>query len=588
MDDELTGGYNAPCERCAAVDWGVSDSGQFYCKSCHNVIERVQEVGETEVLSVTSRVSSISRSFYKKQGKGLEREWRIIEGFQFVLMHQADALLALGVCPQFKDDVLWNLWQRYLQKTEQAYTENPVSLGKIFIDPSVDSDSAVESVVLSDGSLQSGPSLESELSLGASAGNSSENESTKGALDCGSVDAPGYVRPDRNRKRHLMSMPRTLALCYLALLWAREAITLADLLRFVFEKHIPYLHVHDVFPDEIILYGRDCHVFRVESVPSYRRVQEEARKLAELMALPAFPPVTQECVLHPALLSLRYLTEANLPDELHDWVCRVMEVSGLAKDSALTFDPASKAQGVLHISYDLQACALIIVAMKLLFRLNDNREWVFSENSGSNNLADIPGQGLFSLSLWYETVDQALEKAKKTEKHLTASKSWKSSKTLIFSKKARTVYLKNRRLVEHLKTSFQKLSGHPSDAPPSKPSSLVFRWGEGEDCDGPSFHQTRLDHVTKKESDAKVAANEQYWHPVLLICKERHCKDHYPEVEPTLPRMYVWLLGLFAFLLRVKPSRVHEEVLKVERRFMRCRPRKRKKMEASPTPTDTD
>lgn len=31
---------------------------------------------------------------------------------------------------------------------------------------------------------------------------------------------------------NLMTMPRTLALCYLALLWVREAVTLADLLRF--------------------------------------------------------------------------------------------------------------------------------------------------------------------------------------------------------------------------------------------------------------------------------------------------------------------------------------------------------------------
>lgn len=48
----------------------------------------------------------------------------------------------------------------------------------------------------------------------------------------------------------------------------------------------------------------------------------------------------------------------------------------------------------------------------------------------------------------------------------------------------------------------------------------------------------------------------------------RFCKSHYAEVEVTLPRMYVWLLNLFSFLMGVKPGCVYEEVLKVERRFL--------------------
>lgn len=47
----------------------------------------------------------------------------------------------------------------------------------------------------------------------------------------GSIDAVSYLTPRQRRSQGLMSMPKTLALCHLALLWAREAITLADLLR---------------------------------------------------------------------------------------------------------------------------------------------------------------------------------------------------------------------------------------------------------------------------------------------------------------------------------------------------------------------
>lgn len=31
--------YTVPCAQCSAVDWGISDEGRFYCRSCHNVIE---------------------------------------------------------------------------------------------------------------------------------------------------------------------------------------------------------------------------------------------------------------------------------------------------------------------------------------------------------------------------------------------------------------------------------------------------------------------------------------------------------------------------------------------------------------------
>ncbi|XP_063078459.1 TATA box-binding protein-associated factor RNA polymerase I subunit B [Engraulis encrasicolus] len=574
MDEELTDGYSAPCERCAAVEWGVSDTGQFYCKSCHNVIERVQEVDDASTVFSGGSVRAISQGSKRKREER-KRDWLLIEGFQFVLMHQADSLLALGVCAQFKDDVLWNLWQRYLQKTKQAYTDKPVCLGKVSAaSKEADRDSVVESASL-DGSHLSGPShdSEAELSLGSSAG-LSDNET----LDSSSVYGRGSAGHRGGRRHlHLLGMPSTLALCHLALLWAREAITLADLLRFASDKHIPYLHVHDVFPDEMRVNDKDCAVFYVGSLPSYRHVQEEAVWLAELMELPAFPSVTLDCMLHPALLSLRYLHDANLPDMMHDWVCRVMEVSGLDKDMALTFNPASKVKRVRLLSYDLQACALIIVAMKLLFRLDDEDEGVWSENCGSDNSVNMADQGLFSLWLWYETLEKALEKAKKREKYLTASKTWKSSNTLIFNKKRRYEILRHRRLAEHLKSSFQKLSGLPPESAPPQPSSFVFRWGEGQGSHGPSFHDTRLDHLTKEESDARLTpANEKYWHPTLKRCKDT-CPDHYSEVEATLPRMYVWLLGLFSFLLRVKPSWLHLEVLRVERSFMKSKKRKKKK-----------
>lgn len=49
----------------------------------------------------------------------------------------------------------------------------------------------------------------------------------------------------------------------------------------------------------------------------------------------------------------------------------------------------------------------------------------------------------------------------------------------------------------------------------------------------------------------------------------RSCGDHFPEVEPWLPRMYSWVLDLFSFILGVRQAEVHKAVLDVERRFLR-------------------
>lgn len=47
----------------------------------------------------------------------------------------------------------------------------------------------------------------------------------------GSVDGSSYLLRKKKDKLR-MSMPMTLAFCYLALLWLRESITLSDLLRY--------------------------------------------------------------------------------------------------------------------------------------------------------------------------------------------------------------------------------------------------------------------------------------------------------------------------------------------------------------------
>lgn len=63
-------------------------------------------------------------------------------------------------------------------------------------------------------------------------------------------------------------------------------------------------------------------------------------------------------------------------DGLLVWVHKVIDVTSIGDDSFLTFDPVKQKPAL--VCYDIQAAAVIIVTMKLLFKLDDRVEWYVS------------------------------------------------------------------------------------------------------------------------------------------------------------------------------------------------------------------
>ncbi|KAM4522640.1 TATA box-binding protein-associated factor RNA polymerase I subunit B [Odontesthes bonariensis] len=548
MDEEDTAGYREPCAQCAAVDWGISDEGRFYCRSCHNVIERTREVAETTFVRGSTRITTLGRGPRTKRWER-GRTWMVCEGFQFILKNQADALLRLGVAPGFKDDVLSQLWRLYLQKSRQAYTSDPVTQGRMK-GQSVDwdSDSAAES------SIMSASVTDAESNPPSTAGSNAENASDWS----GSRSSATYRTARQRCSRSLMTMPRTLALIHLALVWSREALTLSDLLRLVKDGHLPYVNAHEQLPEEMKLSGNEALLFHVESVPSHRTVHKEAQLLVLFLQRPAFPPIGPQTLLHPALLSLRYLVDANLPDELHRWVCGLMDRAGLTEQS-LTVGPESD---VVLPQYDILTAALIVVTMKVLFGLDDSTEWDLSNKVSSQ---DAAGER-FNLRRWYRLMQAALMRAQQEAGREVARTRWKAKKPIFQTRRQKYVVMKKKRTAEQVQTCFGKLSSCPAEVPGVGPSSFRFCWGDEAGADGPSLHHMTLDGVVTLKHAGLTPSNCSYWHPALRPCRSRLCASHFSDVERTLPRCFVWLLQLFSFMLEVKPGRLYEEVLRVERR----------------------
>ncbi|KAM8953231.1 TATA box-binding protein-associated factor RNA polymerase I subunit B [Pelodytes ibericus] len=568
MDEEDTRDYREPCPQCSEVNWGLTDERKFYCKSCHTVIEKTKDLDESETFSVNAKVQSINRGLKRKKKSEKGWLWYICEGFQFILLKQAEALRDLGVDPRIKDDVMWSLWRRYLQKTNQAYTKS-VRGSQTTSESDTrlsESDSELESFSLGASSVSEsdGEYICSTIPGVSSAGEDTSASESAVSVMSGSVDGGQYVRHKKCSVQ--LTMPLTLAFCYLSLLWLREPITLSDLLRFVFREHIPYAKAEQYIPEKIKIYGADIHIFQVQSLPEHKEIMQKTTELAYFLDLPRFPPITNSCFLHPNVLCMKYLMEVNLPDELHLWTTRLAVKVGLDDITALTFDPMQKKKKI-RIHYDIQAAALIIVTLKLLFILDDHAEWGLSSLAKNKN-DQIKEKNWFEYKSWYKTMKVAIDEAQQQLVEEQARFMWKSDKTLYYRLIDKPMYCKRKQMAQNLQRQFSKLAEPPAadDAGKQRPSSFLFNW-EDENTGKTCFHGHSLEGITQQNPKVLLSRSKRYWLSSLKKCNAKDCKHWTKYEESNFPKSYHFVLSLFSFLLKVELCVIHHEVCAVEDRL---------------------
>ncbi|XP_062981222.1 TATA box-binding protein-associated factor RNA polymerase I subunit B isoform X2 [Elgaria multicarinata webbii] len=569
MEEEEARDYHEPCVACSVVDWGITEEGKYYCRSCHTVIERTREVLTGDVTS-NARAQSISRGLKKKNkfDKGLE--WYVCEGFQYILWKQAEALQSLGVSKQMKDEVLSNFWRRYLQKSKQAYCEKPLSDVTHDTLPMQTTDTEEELDITKILSLASS-ATDTDMASESSFGGVSSSKTSGRSVWSGSVDGRLYLTKWKKGDIR-MSMPMTLAFCYLALLWLRESMTLSDLLRLVMDGHIPYLNAYKDFPEEMKMYGTDFKIFHEQSWPSYEDVHKKMHALAEYIELPSFPEITDTSFLHPNILCIKYLMEVNLPDEMHSWTCKVVKKTGIGKTDFLTLHPENKS--AQKVKYDILAMAVVIVVLKILFLLDDQYEWLLANYAEERNKNNKEGCPVFDIEKWYIVVKNALDLEQKKFNEERIRYLWRCEKPLLYAAMKKSVVLKKRQMVVDLQRQFRALSG--SIEPTEKPTPSLFQlnWTEenpAQNC----FHGHSLAGVLQQKGGIFTTLNSGYWLCTTKLCKERVCGHvaHYRESD--FPHTYQFVLNFFSFLLRVKPSLIHEEVCALEHRLFHSQLRKK-------------
>lgn len=525
MDSELTDGFTEACALCEAVDWGVSEEGRFYCRICHNVIERRKEAEAQTGGPGESRISSLGKVGVAKRLKRAQL-WNLSEAFQFLLRKQACTLVDLGVSPHFKDRVLLPMWRLYQQLSRPAFT----------IPPAWASPNSKEVLDLGSESAVDSSATSSDEQAGSVAG------SSQSAIFGG------------QQRQALTQMSKTLALIHLALVWSREPLTLSDLLRLVNDGHVPYINAHEGLPEEFQLEAPDM-IFRVKDVPSHRSLCAEAETVARLLRLPTFPPVSYQSPLHPLPLALRYVAEANLPDELHPWVCALVERAGLMQEEVNTFCP--NARGSLPL-YDIQAAAIVILTVKLLFGLDDRSEWKMSSQVQDEDLE------LFSFQRWHSVLQRALLRAQQTHQMDQARRRWRSSKAPWVK---RSSSMKNIRTADHVQNCFRSLLGQPAKLP--APYSIRFLWGNQDGAHGPSMHHQRLDPALGGNLHRLAPLQQLSSHFHLKSTALRIRRSWDTVLEKTLPHSLLWLLRFFCYLLQVPMDLLYPAVLNLERSLLR-------------------
>ncbi|XP_036026916.1 TATA box-binding protein-associated factor RNA polymerase I subunit B isoform X2 [Onychomys torridus] len=567
MDLEETTSFTDRCSQCAAVSWGLTDEGKYYCTSCHTVTDRSEEVVSTAVIPNT-KINSISKGLRKRRKHEKGWDWYVCEGFQCILYHQAEALKTLGVGPELKNEVLHSFWKRYLQKSKQAYCENPVRTrgkkAKVLEDSLQCSDWASELELPSDTTcpLESGAEFQSDPEIPKPFPVTKASPKSAADVCSGSVDGVDYS--DWKEKGILkMTVPRTLALCYLSLLWQRETITLSDLLRFVEEDRIPYINAFQVFPEEMRVYGRDKGIFAVESWPDYGDIYKNMIEVAIFLDLPRFPDITEDCYLHPNILCMKYLLELNLPDEMHSLTCQVVKMTGIGEVGFLTFDPIAEKKRTVR--YDVQAVAVIVVVLKLLFLLDDKLEWSYSGLAEAYNEKHREDKPQFEFRKWYQVMKKTFDEKRRKWEEARAKYSWKTERPVYRSHIDKSVAYKRREMVKNLQKQFSALVGSTPVVEKKDPSSFQFNWTE-EVADCPCFHGHSLQGLLIKKGQSLITKNSLYWLSTQRFCKS-YCKHVTTYEESNFSLSYQFILSIFSFLLRVKTSVLHEEVSLIEKKL---------------------
>ena len=596
----------ATCVNCGEQDFDLID-GHFYCTQCQTQTQDLLEEQEDDYVQQYIPASLEIRARPTKEAAQRAelyrgRPWRIHEGFGVILREQVQALIRLGANPLL-EDVAWRVWVLYLSKLKLAFCEDEDSredaekASRTYETRSrmrdkfqgTVSDPRPKTMMRNNATYKKSYGMlphsrkrrrleQQKKEFAASmqshdfyeGDNPAEEEDKQSALDRDLLilaeaeldkslwdDGKKESRPNRVTGYHDQTVYRlnkiwVLSVAYLALQYTNNLLMPADMWKLVQSGEVPYFQAEGLFPDDMKLAGLDQSVFFARECNA-DMLRKKTGVLAQLLGLKDLPAPALE------ILTSRYITELNLPSEMHSLVHELVKL--LPVDEILP-RLSHLANGLHH--YSAVAMGYIVIVLKLVFGLDDKSEEELS-NYGHElaKSVDCP-QPLFIWQEWVAATEERLAAmktsltsatAEEDESQPTAGPAAMNSSQYVRPVRRYSVRAETRQSlgkpfhmllskVSHPQQPVQNDTSDEDEAVTDRPTFRTASWpasdpelGPGSPLQSKDFSQCTLRYITEETYfveellKSRLSMPHQHLHEEVIPLNE----DEEPESEEEIP-----------------------------------------------------
>jgi len=184
--------------------------------------------------------------------------------------------------------------------------------------------------------------------------------------DCVEKEHIGSVRykhENVNSNWTILQHRHTIVFIYIGLLYLKEPVTVADILRLVTRGHVPYYKMSSVLPGHMKFSKEDMSTFSYRPL-NVKKIHEGTNFLMNYLDLPEIPSPDYY------LLIAKLILDFQLPAAIHRLTVSLVKACGYKPRTKFKYSR----RAACNEYYEEMATAFIVVAMKLVYGLDGETE----------------------------------------------------------------------------------------------------------------------------------------------------------------------------------------------------------------------
>ncbi|KAH9492464.1 hypothetical protein Btru_029167 [Bulinus truncatus] len=372
------------CQTCGSAEYD-EDDGLYFCKECGTqsqelIVQEAEYGGEVNIChEVKVGMKDVSKDRGFKPKASLGRPWTLYEAYQIIIQAQAEALVTLGAKEELKE-IIFTVWANYLSKIGVAFTKKEKVVPRIVENMRVGRQrelhrGSFDTIINRRKVFKKSKVLEKEIN-GEAEDHIDEDVITNGIFikEFDSDNEDGSKNSGRDsyalryskarRSPEWMNLEKTIALCYIGLLFTHSDILPHEIIRWIYESKIPFLSVTHLLHSDMVLSAGDQALFEVGRFNTNNLVKE-VNLLSTYLNLTDLPsPDLKEIVV-------RFVKAFYLPSEIISVSLNLVDKIPFSSNEKRTY----------FKRIDHLAMAYLILALRFVFGIDDSTEYLLSEYS---------------------------------------------------------------------------------------------------------------------------------------------------------------------------------------------------------------